>query len=152
MTWKLCRTWISPKAVSHERKPTTGYLHSYKKHFRFYGLPSIFSLISNPTSKSEWKSTLNHKIHVIVESSWKSDVTSKSSIKYASPDVLKVGSCHHIWSTVRNNIHDSKRTQLKCKLLTGTYLFQANRAALINMLWMQPANCASPHQRLVNIS
>ena len=43
--------------------------------------------------------------------------------------VLKVGRCHHIWSAVRNNVHDSKRAQLKCKLLTGPYIFQANRAA-----------------------
>ena len=46
-----------------------------------------------------------------------------------NPSVLKVGRCHHIWSTVRNNVHDSKRAQLKCKLLTGLYILQAKRAA-----------------------
>ena len=65
----------------------------------------------------------------MVESAWKVDITSKSSTKYVNPDVLKVGSCHHVWSTLRDNIHDSKRTQIKCKLLTGTYILQANRAA-----------------------
>ena len=32
-------------------------------------------------------------------------------------------------TTVRNNIHDSRKAQIKCKLLTGTYIPQANRAA-----------------------
>ena len=42
--------------------------------------------------------------------------------------VLNVGSSHYIWSTVRDNIHDSRRAQIKCKILTGTYILQANRA------------------------
>ena len=43
--------------------------------------------------------------------------------------MLKIGSRHHVWSTVRDNVHDNRRTQIKCKLLTGTYILQANRAA-----------------------
>ena len=35
---------------------------------------------------------------------------------------------HHIWSSVRNNVHDSRRAQLKCRLLTGIYTLQSNRA------------------------
>ena len=34
-----------------------------------------------------------------------------------------------MWGTVRSNILDNKRAQLKCKLLTGTYILQGNRAA-----------------------
>ena len=32
-------------------------------------------------------------------------------------------SSHHIWSTVRDNMHDSRRAQIKCKILTGTYIY-----------------------------
>ena len=38
-----------------------------------------------------------------------------------NPSVLKVGKCHRVWSTVRNNVHDSKRAQLKCCLLDYIY-------------------------------
>ena len=65
----------------------------------------------------------------MVQKFWRSDIESKSSTKYLNPNVLNVGSSHHIWSTVRNNIHDSRRAQIKCKLLTGTHILQANRAA-----------------------
>ena len=65
----------------------------------------------------------------MVKSEWQTDIESKSSTKYVNPSILKVGTCHHIWSTIRDNIHDSRRAQLKCKLLTGTYILQSNRAA-----------------------
>ena len=55
---------------------------------------------------------------------------SKTSLKYINNYTLKVGKCHHIWSTVRSSIHDSRRAHLKCRLLTGTlYILQGNRAA-----------------------
>ena len=47
----------------------------------------------------------------------------RSSLKY-----LNVVESHHIWSSVRNNIYDSRRAQLKCRILTGTYILQSNRA------------------------
>ena len=91
-----------------------------------YDLPSVFELLSNPPSKEAWKCLLNCKVHDMVEAAWKADIESKSSTKYLNPSVLNVGSSHHIWSTVRDNIHDSRRAQIKCKILTGTYILQAN--------------------------
>ncbi len=39
-----------------------------------------------------------------------------------------MGTPHPIWGTVRDNVHDSRRAQLKCRILTGTYNLQSNRA------------------------
>ena len=58
----------------------------------------------------------------------KCEIESKPSLKYVNPDSMKVGQSHPVWSTVRCNIMDNKRAQLKCKLLTGTYILQGNRA------------------------
>ena len=91
-------------------------------------LPSIFQLISNTPSKSEWRRLLNNTVNQAIESSWDQDIKSKTSLKYINTDSLKVGKCHHVWSTVRNSIHDSRGAQLKCRLLTGTYILQGNRA------------------------
>ena len=97
--------------------------------YLFYGLPSNFTLLETPPTKVEWKGLLNHRIHEAVETHWKSDIQSKSSTKYLNSNVLKVGSCHHIWHTVRNSVRDNIKAQLKCRLLTGTYTLQANMAA-----------------------
>ena len=66
----------------------------------------------------------------------KSDIANKSATKYLNPNVLKLGSCHHLWSLVRDNVHDSKRAQIKCRLLTGTYIFHR---AVFNQHAMSPA-------------
>ena len=41
----------------------------------------------------------------------------KSLLKYVNPKSLKVRQTHHVWSTVRNCLTDSKIAQLKSKLL-----------------------------------
>ena len=48
---------------------------------------------------------------------------------------------------MRNNIHDNRRAQLKCKLLTGTYILQANRAAF-NQYSVNPTCklCSKEHE------
>ena len=63
------------------------------------------------------------------EPGWRANLAEKSSLKYVNPNSSKVGQTHRVWSTVRNCLTDSKRAQLKCKLLTGTYILQGNRAA-----------------------
>ena len=72
---------------------------------------------------------MNKAINEATESGWERDIRSKTSLKYININALKVGKCHHVWSTVRSSIHDSRGTQLKCRLLTGTYILQGNRAA-----------------------
>ena len=57
------------------------------------------------------------------------DIKNKTSLKYINKDSLKVGKCYHVSSTVRNSIYDSRRAKLKCRLLTGAYILQDNRAA-----------------------
>ena len=59
----------------------------------------------------------------MVEAAWKADIESNLSTKYLNPLVLNVGSSHHIWSTLRDNIHDSRRAQIKYKILTRCAYF-----------------------------
>ena len=94
-----------------------------------YNLPSIFSLFGQQSSKSEWKKTLNESVHSHIEASWRADLSVKTSLRYINPNSLKVGKAHPVWSTVRNSLIDNKRAQLKCKVLTSTYILQGNRAA-----------------------
>ena len=68
-------------------------------------------------------------VHSHIEAMWRAVLAEKSSLKYVNPNSLKLRQTHHVWSTVRNCLTDSKRAQLKCKLLAGTYILQGNRAA-----------------------
>ena len=79
------------------------------------------------------------------------------SFKYINTSSLKVGSVHPVWSTVNKSIIDSKRVQLKCKLLTGTCILYGNKAEFnqytvdaTGKLLLLPAKCISRrHSRTV---
>ena len=71
---------------------------------------------------------VNKAINLAVETQWREDISSRSSLKYINPESVKVGKAHHVWSSVHNNLHDSHRGQLKSLILTGTYTLQSNRA------------------------
>ena len=121
-----------------------------------YNLPSIFQLLSNLPSKNEWKMVMNTAVNKAVEEGWQQDVKSKSSLKYVNVDSLKVDRTHHIWSTVRNSIYDSRRAQLKSKSLTGTYILQGNRQFLTSLRSIRLADYAQPTRKqdstsLVNV-
>ena len=75
------------------------------------------------------KSMVDEAISSSVEETWREDIQSKSSLKDINPNKVKVGQSHPVWSTVRNSVCDSRRAQMKCRLLTGTYTLQSNRAA-----------------------
>ena len=80
---------------------------------------------------------MNTPVNKVVEVGWQQDVKNKSSPKYVYVNSLKVGRTLHIWSTVRNSIYDSRRAQLKSKLLTGTYILQGNRV-VFNQFQVNP--------------
>ena len=71
---------------------------------------------------------VNGAINSTVEAQWREDIRKKSSLKYINQESVKSGVSHQYWSSVRNSIHDSRRAQLNCRLLTGTYTLQSNRA------------------------
>ena len=92
-------------------------------------MPSVYALLEEQPSKSKWKQILKQSVHSYVEALRTSDLESKQSLKYVNPVSLKVGKSHPVWSSVRCNVMDNRRAQVKCKLLTGTYILQGNRAA-----------------------
>ena len=58
---------------------------------------------------------------------------------------MKVGHPHPIYSSVRPNLHDVQRAEFKAKMITGTYILQANRAKF-NQFDVNPT-CGLCHQQ-----
>ena len=119
---------IAQRQLVMKDPPSDSIFTYFQSILSHYELPSVFALVSYPPSREAWKRLLNCRVHDMVEAAKKADIKSKSSTKYLNLLVLNVGSSHHIWSTIRDNIHDSRRAQIKCKILTSTYILQANRA------------------------
>ena len=95
---------------------------------------------------------IDNAIHAEVEGTWREDIQLKSSLKYINPNKVKVGQCHPVWDTVRDNVYDSRRAQTKCRLLTGTYPYKVTKQSSISTLWTRHVNSAVVHQKLDSIS
>ena len=81
---------------------------------------------------------VNKAIFSAVEEQWRKEIQSSTTLKYINPDSIKVGRAHHVWSSVRNNVHDSRRSHLKCRVLTGTYYTLQSNRAVFNQLEQCP--------------
>ena len=93
-----------------------------------YRLPTAYELINNTPTKETWKNMVRGAIHCKVESDWKYDISEKPSLKYINSSALKVGQIHPLYATVRPNIQDIQRAEVKAKVLTGTYTLQSDRS------------------------
>ena len=120
---------IAERQLAMKDSDEKSWFNYIKSILDLYDMPSVYTLLQQDFSKPQWKKLLNSLINSFVEASWKEEAENKTSVKYLNQDKLKVGQCHPVWGTVRSNILDNKRAQLKCKLLTGTYILQGNRAA-----------------------
>ena len=99
-----------------------------RRLLQYYNLPTMYTLMEQPPTIGEWKRMLKSAVEKEVLRMWRDDISSKSSLKYLDPDLIKIGEPHHVYATVRPNTHDIQRAEIKARLLTGTYTLQANRA------------------------
>ena len=104
----------------------TSFFSNVRNILDIYSLPTAYMLFFNTPTKDKWKEQVNSCIHKHTETLWKEDI--KSSLKYLSPDSVKVGKVHQIYAYVNNSTFDVRRAEIKARLLTGTYTLQANRA------------------------
>ena len=93
-----------------------------------YSLGDAHSLLEKPPSKEIWKKMVKEAI----ESYWANKLcrqaATKSSLRYINWDPVNFFRPHHIWSSLECNHLEVRRATIKCKLTTGTYVLQTNRA------------------------
>ena len=119
---------IAVRQLAMKCSSELSWFNKIKELLKKYNLPAPSQLLENVPTKNRWKKMVNSAINSAVESQWREDIKTKSSLRYINPDSVSVGAAHHVWTSVHDNIHDSRRAQLKCRLLTGTYTLQSNRA------------------------
>ena len=119
---------IAVRQLATKSEAEVSWFNRIKQLLEMYELPLPSQLLENVPTKIKWKKMVNKAINSVVELQWQEDISSSSTLKYINPESRKVGRAHHVWSSVRNNVHDSRRAQLKSHLLTGTYTLQGNRA------------------------
>lgn len=59
---------------------------------------------------------------------WTEERRTKSTLKYLSVQKNPINNPHIIWKCVKNNQHDIKKAEIKCKRVTGIYMLQSTKA------------------------
>ena len=129
--------WITSKRVEKEislrqlamKMPTeSSWFNRIRVILNRYGLPSPSELMDDPPSRLKWKSVVDNAISRKVEENWREDIQGRPTLKYINSVRIRMGQVHPVWATVRDSVFYSRRAQLKCRLLTGTYTLQSNKA------------------------
>ena len=93
-----------------------------------YDLPSIYDLMRDPPTYSNWK----HKVTEAVNNYWstdmRTDAAGKSSLRFLNSSSFTIGQVHPLWKTLSSNPREVVKAAIKARVLTGTYVLQANRA------------------------
>ena len=93
-----------------------------------YSLPLPHELLTSSISQGRWRTMVNTAIKDYWERSMLRDATSKSTLTLLIIETLSVGHPHPVRTYVQCQMKDIARARIKCKLLTGTYMLQTNRA------------------------
>ena len=56
-------------------------------------------------------------MNIYLETVWEQEIYSKKSLKYLNSSSVTVRKLHVCWSSVRHNVRDNRRAELKVKVL-----------------------------------
>ena len=133
---------IAVRQLATKSPSELSWFNKIKQLLTLYGLPISSQLLENVPTRNKLKIMVNIAINSVVEAQWREDISSKPSLKYINPESVKVGKAHHIWSSVRNNIHDSRRAQLNVVFLPARILFRVTEQSSISLRSTLLVNCA----------
>ncbi|CAG2244509.1 unnamed protein product [Mytilus edulis] len=96
--------------------------------------------IENPLNKIEWKRLVGIKIKEYWKNECHNEKMEKTSLKYIEIQNNPLNEAHNIWKSVKNNSKDVKAGEIKARISTQTYIFQAKRANSFS----KPGNSSCP--------
>ena len=96
-----------------------------KNLLELYDLPSITNLRTTLPTKYQWKKSVKDAVHNTWTQKLKEDLVNKSTMKFCK---LKIGMVHPVWETLQACTYDVKKSIIKARMLTGTYLLPGQRS------------------------
>ncbi|CAG2235429.1 unnamed protein product [Mytilus edulis] len=104
------------------------FINRVEKTLSKYNLKSSSYYIENPLNKIEWKRLVGIKIKEYWKNECHNEKMEKTSLKYIEIQNNPLNEAHNIWKSVKNNSKDVKAGEIKARISTQTYIFQAKRA------------------------
>ena len=97
-----------------------------------YNLPTIDTVRYLSLSKLMWKNRVKQTMHSYWLNQLKLEASTKTTLKNLCLDGCEIGKTHQIWDNIDTTTTDVKRSIIKCRMLTGNYMVQANNHKFSN--------------------
>jgi hypothetical protein len=91
-----------------------------------YSLNSPEDLLVSPPEKITWKLNMQKAFSTYWTCKWEEEVAAKTSLKYLQVQKDPTRIPHNIWKSTKPKFHEVQRSEIKARLLTGTYILQTN--------------------------
>ena len=92
-----------------------------------YKLPEFRTILNGRYKKKEWKIIIKRSIRQYWTDQLQNELPGKTTLSLLCHDCLEVGKTHNIWDTVENSVIEVRKTTMKARMLTGTYILQVHK-------------------------
>ena len=138
---------LAQKQLAVKTEKSKSWFIHIKQLLLKYDLPSAYELLDAPPGKMDWKTRVSDAVNFY----WNQETrkaSTKTSQKYLNIDALEIGTVHPVWRILSSNTREVEMVAVKAKLLTGTYVLQAN-CARFNQFQVNPicTICEEPEDR-----
>ncbi len=116
---------IIERQYSVKKESSNSWIIYIKKILQKYSLPCISDILESTPTKIQWKHTVKKAIIKNVTEHLKEEAASKSTLRYLNP-TFNVNETHHAVAQP-NNPREVTRSNIRIRLLTGTYTFQSSQ-------------------------
>lgn len=93
-----------------------------------YSLPSAYDILHDPPSQFSWRSTVTRAVSAFWNDKLRHEASEKPSLRFLNTSSFSIGKTHPVWDTLSSNPREVTKATVKARILTGTYVLQANRA------------------------
>jgi hypothetical protein len=93
-----------------------------------YNLSSPLDILTLAPNKEPWKKICKQAVKSFWVERLTSELKEKPSLRYINSGECSIGKPHLTWANTTYSTRDVRRSTIKMKLLTGTYMLQGNRA------------------------
>ena len=100
---------------------TSSWFFKIRELILMYGLPSPFSLLFHPPTKSVFKRMIKSKILDFWETKLRKETTKLPSLRYFRPDYMSLTSPHPLWKTCGSNPYEIHKAVIQARMLSGRY-------------------------------
>ena len=115
------------RQLATKTQDSHSWVISTQKLLHKYQLPNFMEIFDSDLEKTQWKEDVKKAVFQHWKKEIETEAQEKSTLQFLNP--LFNGKAHSIWSSTTHDSRDVRRANVKVRMLTGTYILQATKAA-----------------------